>query len=103
MIQCRFSEFLVQMCIKNAFIAVPCRNITTMCRNIAFFGVRAEILRSRNQGVLDSRAVPYLGYVQIYSFLEKYSPLFFHEDLSCKEKGRQEFCRRRAFVSVQYS
>ena len=74
-IQCRFSEFLVQMCIKNAFIAVPCRNITTMRRNIAFFGVRAEILLSRNQGRLDSRAGPFLGYVQIYSFLEKYSPL----------------------------
>ena len=74
-IQCRFSEFLIQMCIKNAFIAVPCRNITTMRRNIAFFGVRAEILLSRNQGRLDSRAGPFLGYVQIYSFLEKYSPL----------------------------
>ena len=43
--------------------------------NCAFFGVRAEILLSRNQGVLDSRAGPFLGYVQIYSFLEKYSPL----------------------------
>ena len=75
MIQCRFSEFLIQMCIKNAFIAVPCRNITTMRRNIAFFGVCAEILLSRNQGRLDSRAGPFLGYVQIYSFLEKYSPL----------------------------
>ena len=75
MIQCRFSEFLIQLCIKNAFFGVPCRNITTMCRNIAFFGVRAEILLSRNQGGLDSRAGPFLGYVQIYSFLEKYSPL----------------------------
>ena len=74
-IQCRFSEFLIQLCIKNAFFGVPCRNITTMCRNIAFFGVRAEILLSRNQGGLDSRAGPFLGYVQIYSFLEKYSPL----------------------------
>ena len=38
-------------------------------------GFRAEILLSRNQGGLDSRAGPFLGYVQIYSFLEKYSPL----------------------------
>ena len=27
--------------------------------------------------MLDSRAGPYLGYVQIYSFLEKYSPLVY--------------------------
>ena len=74
-IQCRFSEFLVQLCIKKRFSLGPSRNITTLCRKIAFFGVRAEILLSRNQGVLDSRAGPFLGYVQIYSFLEKYSPL----------------------------
>ena len=36
-IQCRFSEFLFQLCIKNAFFLGPCRNITTMCRKIAFF------------------------------------------------------------------
>ena len=58
-IQCRFSEFLIQLCIKNLFFGVP-------CRNIAFFGVRAEILLSSNQGGLDSRAGPFLGYVQIY-------------------------------------
>ena len=73
-IQCRFSEFLVQLCIKRFYLG-PSRNITTVCRKIAFFGVRAEILLSRNQGGLDSRAGPFLGYVQIYSFLEKYSPL----------------------------
>ena len=50
-------------------------DITNMCRNIAFFEVRAEILLSWNQGGLDSRAGPFLGYVQIYSFWEKYSPL----------------------------
>ena len=48
---CRFSEFLIQLCIKNTFFGVPCRNITTMCRNIAFFGVRAEILLTWDQGV----------------------------------------------------
>ena len=36
-IQCRFSELLFQLCIKNAFFLGPCRNITTMCRKIAFF------------------------------------------------------------------
>ena len=36
-IQCRFSEFLIQLCIENAFFLGPCRNITTMCRKIAFF------------------------------------------------------------------
>ena len=51
MIQCRFSEFLIQLCIKNAFFGVPCRNITTMCRNIAFIEVRAEILLTWDQGV----------------------------------------------------
>ena len=44
-------EFLIQLCIKNAFFGVPCRNITTMCRNIAFFEVRAEILLTWDQGV----------------------------------------------------
>ena len=84
-IQCRFSEFLVQLCIKKRFYLGPSRNITTVCRKIAFFGVRAEILLSRNQGGLDSRAGPFLGYVQIYKFLEKYSPLsppFFWEPRS---------------------
>ena len=51
MIQCRFSEFLIQVCMKNAFFGVPCRNITTMCRNIAFIEVRAEILLTWDQGV----------------------------------------------------
>ena len=50
-IQCRFSEFLIQLCTKNAFSLGPCRNITTMCRKIAFFGVRAEILLAWDQGV----------------------------------------------------
>ena len=50
-IQCRFSEFLIQVCMKNAFFGVPCRNITTMCRNIAFIEVRAEILLTWDQGV----------------------------------------------------
>ena len=71
----RFSEFLIQLCIEKRFSFGLSRNITTVCRKIAFFGVRAEILLSRNQGGLDSRAGPFLGYVQIYSFLEKYSPL----------------------------
>ena len=31
-IQCRFSEFLIQLFIKKKM--GPCRNITTMCRNI---------------------------------------------------------------------
>ena len=51
MIQCRFSEFLIQVCMKNAFFGVPCRNITTMCRNIAFIDVRAEIILTWDQGV----------------------------------------------------
>ena len=51
MIQCRFSEFLIQVCMKNAFFGVPCRNITTMCRNIAFIEFLAEILLTWDQGV----------------------------------------------------
>ena len=58
MIQCRFSEFLIQLCIK-----------------IRFFLVRAEILLSRDKVSLESRARPFLGSVQKYKFLEKYSPL----------------------------
>ena len=49
-IQCRFHEFLLQLCRENAFFWDPCRNITTrsqcmtgfLCR--AIFRVRAEIL-----------------------------------------------------------
>ena len=69
---------------KKRFSLVPSRNIHTLCKKNAFFGVRAEILLSRNQGVLDSRAGPFLGYVQIYSFFEKYSPLLSHDDIKCE-------------------
>ena len=31
---------------------------------VLFFGVRAKILLTRNQGVLESRAGPFLGYVK---------------------------------------
>ena len=53
----------------------PCRNITTMCRKIAFFWIRAEILLSRDKVSLDSCAGPFLGFVNKYRFLEKYTPL----------------------------
>jgi len=66
-IQCRFSEFLIQLCIENAFFfrsvqkyyyhvqknclfLGPCRNITIQGQGVpgvscrAFFGVREEIL-----------------------------------------------------------
>ena len=46
-----------------------------MCRKIAVFGVRAEILLSRDKVSLESRARPFLGSVQKYKFLETYSPL----------------------------
>ena len=39
-----------------------------MCRKIAFFGLRAEILLARSQGLLDSRAGPFLGSVKKYWF-----------------------------------
>ena len=74
-IQCRFSEFLIQLCIENAFFLGPCRYIKTMCRKIAFFWVRAEILLSRDKVSLESRAGPFLGFVKKYWFFEKYSPL----------------------------
>ena len=61
-IQCRFSEFLIQLCIENAFFLGPCRNITTMCRKSAFFWVRAEILLSRDKVSLESFAGPFLGF-----------------------------------------
>ena len=46
-----------------------------MCRKIAFFWVRAEILLSRDKVSLDSHAGPFLGFVNKYWFLEKYTPL----------------------------
>ena len=39
-----------------------------MCRKIALFGLCAEILLARNQGLLDSRAGPFLGSVKKYRF-----------------------------------
>ena len=39
-----------------------------MCRKIALFGLRAEILLARSQGLLDSRAGPFLGSVKKYWF-----------------------------------
>ena len=50
-IQCRFGEFLIQLCIEMKFFWGLCRYITTMCRNIAFFGLHAEIILSRDKGV----------------------------------------------------
>ena len=50
---------------KRIFLG-PCRNISTMCRKIAFFWVRAEILLSRDKVSLDSRAGPFLGFVNKY-------------------------------------
>ena len=47
-IQCRFSEFLIQLCIENAFFLGPCRNITTTCvdiySRIAHIDHRGEIM-----------------------------------------------------------
>jgi len=48
-------------CAQKTFWGNPCRNITTMCRNIAFFRLRAEISLSRNQASLGTRAGPFLG------------------------------------------
>ena len=39
-----------------------------MRRKIAFFGLRAEILLARSQGLLDYRAGPFLGSVKKYWF-----------------------------------
>ena len=58
MIQCKFREFLIQLCTKKAF-----------------WGVRAEILLTGDKAYQDSRAGPSLGFVQKYKFLEKYTPL----------------------------
>ena len=61
-IQCRFSEFLFQLCIKKKRFSLGLSIYITVC----FFGVRAEIFLTRNQGVLESRAGPFLGYVKKY-------------------------------------
>ena len=37
----------------------PSRNNTTVCRKLAFFGVRAEILPTRNEEVLESQTGPF--------------------------------------------
>ena len=46
-----------------------------MCRKIAFFGLRAEIILSSDKVSLDSRAGPFLGVCRNIGFPEKYSPL----------------------------
>ena len=46
-----------------------------MCRKIAFFGLRAEIILSSDKVSLDSRAGPFLGVCRNIGFSEKYSPL----------------------------
>ena len=49
MIQCKFREFLIQLCTKKAF-----------------WGVRAEILLTGDKAYQDSCAGPSLGFVQKY-------------------------------------
>ena len=46
-----------------------------MCKKIAFFGLRAEIILSSDKVSLDSRAGPFLGVFRNIDFSEKYSPL----------------------------
>ena len=48
-----------------------------MCRKIAFFGLRAEIILSSDKVSLESRAGPFLGVCRNIGFPEKYSPLKF--------------------------
>ena len=45
----------------------PSRNNTTVCRKLAFFGVRAEILPTRNEEVLESQTGPFFPSWHIYS------------------------------------
>ena len=54
------------------------RSFWGSCRNITFWGVRAEILLSRVIATRDSCAGPFLGVVQKYYFLETFSPLYNH-------------------------
>ena len=63
------------MCIEITFFWDPCRYIAIMCRKIAFFGLRAEIILSSDKVSLDSRAGPFLGVCRNIGFPEKYSPL----------------------------
>lgn len=45
----------------------PSRNSTTVCRKLAFFGVRAEIWPTRNKEVLESQTGPFFPSWHIYS------------------------------------
>ena len=74
-IQCRFSKFLIQLCIKNAFFFRSVQKYYYQVQKNCFFLVRAEILLSRDKVSLGSRAGPFLGFVKKYWFLEKYTPL----------------------------
>ena len=50
-----YTEFLIQLCIKKTFIWGKCGNITTMCRKIAFLGLRAEIYGITNRVIFGVR------------------------------------------------
>ena len=68
-IQCRFNEFLIQLCIlkKNYFLGSVQKYYYYVQKN-CLFGFRVEILLTRYQGYLDSRAGPFLGSVKKYWF-----------------------------------
>ena len=59
----------------NIYFWGSCRYVAIMCRKIAFFGLRAEIILSSDKVSLDSRAGPFLGVCRNIGFTEKYSPL----------------------------
>jgi len=66
-IQCRFSEFLIQLCIKiRSFFLVRADILLPCAEKLPFFWVCAEILLSRDKVSLESRAGPFLGVVKKY-------------------------------------
>ena len=64
----------MSLCIKRHFLGV-CEKILLLCaEKFACFGVRAEILLTRDNVFLESRAGLFLGFVENF-FVEKYALL----------------------------
>ena len=65
------ASFFFNCAQKQLFLGGPCRNITAMCRNIAFFWLRAEIFLSRSQAFLGTHAGPFLAVCRNIEFPEE--------------------------------
>ena len=65
---------------KTLFLGFSAEILLLCAEILPFLGSVQKHYYPGTRGGLDSRAGPFLGYVQIYSFLEKYSPLLWGQN-----------------------